>query len=208
MRCHLLSAETDSEIWCYWTGWCCNPKQAQPSAPTRVCFCACLLFMAVTLGKPKAWYQLGTLIMPPKFRVWLCTLVVCVCVCETGSSREHHQHVVAADGKWFGRAETFTDSPRPVDHQHSCTWWSAIQGKSIDTHTVCMYYMDEQYSSSSLFFSPVPRLLCCVFVCTSPRTTSPTTQQLPPLDKLSPWCLRGWWLRTSALKVRVHWFWK
>lgn len=78
--------------------------------------------------------------MPPKFRVWLCTFVqrcrrmhefltkisglvlcVCVCVCETGSSREHHQHVVAADGKWFGRAETFTDSPRPVDHQHSCT---------------------------------------------------------------------------------------
>lgn len=36
----------------------------------------------------------------------------------TGSSREHYQHVVAADGKWFGGAETFTDCVGPSNHQH------------------------------------------------------------------------------------------
>lgn len=44
-----------------------------------------------------------------------------VCVCMTGSCREHNQHVVAADGKWFGGAETFTDGPGPANHQHSRT---------------------------------------------------------------------------------------
>lgn len=36
----------------------------------------------------------------------------------TGSGGEHHQHVVAADGEWFGGAETLTDGPGTADHQH------------------------------------------------------------------------------------------
>ncbi len=49
------------------------------------------------------------------------------------------------------------------------------------------------------------RPLCCVSVCTSLKTTSPTTQQLPLSDRLSPWSLRGWWLRMSVSKVSVIW---
>lgn len=46
---------------------------------------------------------------------------VCACVHMTGSCREHHQHAMAADGEWFGGAETSTDSPCPADDQHSGT---------------------------------------------------------------------------------------
>lgn len=50
----------------------------------------------------------------------------------------------------------------------------------------------------------VARQSCCVSACTSPRTTSPTTQQLPLSDRLSLWSLSGWWLRMSGSKVRGH----
>lgn len=42
-------------------------------------------------------------------------------MCVTGSSGEHHQYVVAADGERFGGAETATDSPGPAHHQYSRT---------------------------------------------------------------------------------------
>lgn len=63
--------------------------------------------------------------------VCLCVRVyVCACVHMTGSCREHHQHAVAADGEWFGGAETFTDSPCTADYQHSGTRRSTVQGTS------------------------------------------------------------------------------
>ena len=66
-------------------------------------------------------------------------------------------------------------------------------------HYIYMMFMCICYIILSCFVRHRP--LCCVSVCTSPRTTSPTTQQLPPSDRSSPWSLRGWWLRTSVSKV-------
>lgn len=48
--------------------------------------------------------------------VWTVMVFVCICVCATGSGGEHHQHAVAANGEWFGGAETFTDRPGTADY--------------------------------------------------------------------------------------------
>lgn len=53
--------------------------------------------------------------------MWTVMVCVCVFVCVTGSCREHHQHAVAANGEWFGGAETFTDRPCTADYQHGGT---------------------------------------------------------------------------------------